>query len=220
MSSAVLFSEMTPDAEWEAEFNDWYDQEHIPVRMTLPEFTGAQRYKRNDRNYLAVYDMTGLEALENPDYVALKTQPTARTERMLRDVTGFTRYIGNEISCAVNPASTRTDWIEAPVLYPVLFDVPQDRLQEFDDWYDQDHVPILLECADWWAVRRFDLRIADPNSFNRLALHYLGNASALESAERQRARDTDWRKRLATEPWFRGTYTVFDAIGTRFHPTQ
>jgi len=97
---AVLFSEMTPDQAWEAEFNAWYDEEHIPIRMKAPGFTGAQRYRRVDGpDYLAIYDMTTAGALATPEYQTIKGQPSERTSRMLRDVQGFTRYIGEEIDC-------------------------------------------------------------------------------------------------------------------------
>ena len=64
----VLFSEMSPPIELEGEFNDWYDTEHIPLRMAVPGFVSAQRYKTEDdlRNYLAVYEMSSAENLKSP----------------------------------------------------------------------------------------------------------------------------------------------------------
>jgi hypothetical protein len=35
---------MSPPAHEEAKFNDWYDQEHIPLRVAIPGFVSAQRY--------------------------------------------------------------------------------------------------------------------------------------------------------------------------------
>jgi hypothetical protein len=55
---AVLFSEMTPGASWEDEFNHWYDAEHIPPRMEVPGFINAQRYRNVDGPaYLALYNL-------------------------------------------------------------------------------------------------------------------------------------------------------------------
>ncbi|AXC50540.1 hypothetical protein DRW48_13385 [Paracoccus suum] len=214
MAGAVLFSEMTPSPDWEGEFNEWYDNEHIPLRMTVPGFTGAQRYKRNDRDYLAVYDMTGTDVLQTPAYVEIKDNPTAMTARMLGSVGGFTRYIGTEIGFQSNVALD--DAIPAPVLYSVLFSVPGDRLGDFDAWYDQDHLPALLENPDWLACRRFSLEVAHPQPFNRLALHYLATDEALDSPAREKARATPGRARLAAEPWFQADYKVFYLHGERF----
>lgn len=218
MDKAVLFSEMTPDAGWEGEFNDWYDDEHIPLRMDVPGFVGAQRYRRDALDYLAVYDMESTATLTTDAYKAVKDHPSELTARMLRDVSNFSRYIGHPISFAGQ--SGGDSFLKAPVLYPVFFDVPEGRLRDFDDWYDQDHVPLLMECPEWLAVRRFHLESADPGKFTRLALHYLADNSALDSEARNRARESDWRKSLANHSWFKGTYMVFDRHGERFEGTK
>ena len=219
MGNAVLFSEMTPDKPWEDEFNSWYDTEHIPIRMKVPGFGGAQRYCRNERDYLAIYEMDSAAALQSDAYREVKDNPSPVTARMLRDVSNFTRYIGDQISLSVNESVAAQSYRNAPVLYPVFFNVPKERLQEFDAWYDEDHIPALMGCADWWAVRRFDLVDAHPKTFNRLALHYLGNEEALSSKARDKARSTEWRDRLACEPWFKGTYMIFRKHGERFTST-
>ena len=38
---ALLYSEMTPEVSRENEFNEWYDDEHIPLRMAVPGFRPA-----------------------------------------------------------------------------------------------------------------------------------------------------------------------------------
>jgi len=209
---AILFSEMTPAPEWEARFNHWYDTEHIPLRMGLSGFVSAQRYLAEDRNYLAVYEMDDLGALRTPAYQAVKEQPSEETAWMLSNVSGFTRYLCQEIGSA---GDASPEAIDAPVLYPVWFDVPAEHLADFDAWYEQDHVPLLLECPQWRAVRRFHVTDGEPGRYNRLALHYLDDVAALESPARAKARATPWRERLAAQPWFKGTYGLFNRHAAR-----
>jgi hypothetical protein len=217
---AVLFSEMVPDAGWEDEFNVWYDTEHIPVRMAVAGFTGAQRYKHtSDPGYLAVYGMSSVDVLNSAAYKQVKDHPSDLTARMLSQVTGFTRYIGSRISLQENPA-LEGDPLKAPVLYAVFFNVPDEAHEEFDAWYTQDHVPLLLGCKDWLAVHRYKLVDAHPVEFSHLAIHYLADTKALEAPERAAARATPWRDRLAVEPWFKGSYNVFNRLGARFIPTH
>lgn len=213
-AKGILFSEMTPDVSWEDTFNDWYDEEHIPLRMDVPGFVGAQRYHRSERNYLAVYDMAGPEVLSSKAYGQIKNHPSVLTSEMLNGVSGFTRYIGREIGTQHNVPFE--EMLQASVLYPVFFQVPEDRLKAFDEWYDKDHVPTLLETSDWLGCRRFALEIAHPQPFNRLALHYIRNRDALESDARTRARESSWRAELAKEDWFKGTYMLFNRQGARF----
>jgi hypothetical protein len=215
--TAVLFSEMTPAPEWEGEFNDWYNTEHIPLRMGAPGFTGAQRYRATEGPaYLAVYEMETAGALKTPEYQVIKGQPSAVTKRMLSDVTGFTRYIGNESGRWEKPESAT---IDAAVLYAVFFEVPADRADDFDRWYTEDHIPLLMKCDDWLMVRRFDIVDGDPGKYTHLALHYLASTDALQSPEREAARATPWRAKLAVESWFKGHYVVFNRLGARFQAT-
>lgn len=209
---SILFSEMVPEPGWEGAFNDWYDGEHIPLRVAAPGFVSAQRYLGPERNYLAVYETQSLEAFKTPEYTAIKTQPSELTRRMLKDVSGFTRYLGNEISRVMRPGA---EAIDPPLLYAVWFNVPTDRLADFDAWYEQDHAPILMKCAQWLGIRRFDIVDGDPVPFNRLAIHYLADRAALDSPERAEARATPWRARIAAEPWFAGSYKVFERHGAR-----
>jgi hypothetical protein len=64
----------------EAEFNDWYNREHLAERVAIPGFTGARRYvlaeaQPDSPKYLALYATKNVEVLGSPDYHArLKNQ--------------------------------------------------------------------------------------------------------------------------------------------------
>jgi hypothetical protein len=131
---------------------------------------------------------------------------------MLGNVKNFTRYTCSQLSQFDRGDAVGLD---AAFLYAVWFTVPEDRLQDFDDWYEKDHIPLLMECEDWLMVRRFKVISGEPQPYNRLALHYLRDASALDAPARAKARATPWRARLAAESWFKGEYTVFDRQASR-----
>src|SRR5256885_675345 len=80
--------------------------------------------------------------------------------------------------------------------------------EDFNDWYDHDHIPTLLDCKDWLMVRRFRILDGEPERWTHLALHYLADMNALNSPERVRARASPWRARLAEESWFSARYIV------------
>lgn len=211
--SAVLFSEMRPAPEWDERFNTWYDTDHIPVRMVLDGFNGAQRYRSlENENYLVVYDMESMAALRTPGYEKVKTDPTEETNWMLSNVTNFTRNLGTEIGREGN-----IDY-EAPYIFCAMFNAPVDAEEDFDAWMTQDHIPILLQNKDWLGVRRFELSVAEPQRFTRLAIHYLASLDALKSPERTKARETEWRADMAKKhPWFnQGYYAGFERFGPRY----
>ena len=215
--ATILFTEMSPDEEWEDDFNHWYDTHHIPARTQVEGFIGAQRYRDPDRpTYLAVYEIAEEDVLECADYQKVRAQPNAQTAWMLSNIQNYSRYIGNEISYKLQGGADDTVLDEAFV-YAVFFSVPDDRAEEFNKWYDEEHSPMLLECPEWKAIRRFEITDGDPQPWTHLALHYLSDVeAALSSIEREAASNTEWRKRLMQEAWFQGSTHTYEAFGDRF----
>jgi hypothetical protein len=216
--ASILFSEMTPPVGEEARFHKWYDEEHIPLRMNVPGFVSAQRYRdlaEDARGFLAIYEMMDAEVMKSPPYQTVKTKPSETTREMLGAVSGFTRYIAAETTVRRQTNGRGAAALNAPLVYAVWFEVPETSLADFDDWYDLDHVPLLMGCKDWLMVRRFRVVDGEPTRANRLALHYLADRSALDSPERAAARQTPWRDRMAALPWFAGRYSMFEKHGGR-----
>lgn len=63
MAKCKLVALTTPLPGKEAEFNDWYQNTHLPEIIAIPGFQGAQRFKlvakmmgADDNQYLAIYD--------------------------------------------------------------------------------------------------------------------------------------------------------------------
>lgn len=199
MTRGILFSQMEPPAGWEAEFRDWYERDHIPARMAIAGFAGATRYEAIDGEpwHLAVYSLDDLDGtLASAPYQRLKADPSELTKRMLANVRGFTRYTGREIGDS-GPGRGVGDFLSV-----VAFDVPPEDLAAFDDWYETEHVPLLLEEPAWLRVRRYEVTDAAGGTWNRLALHELVSTDAMASPARARARQGPKREALADRPWF------------------
>ncbi|MFI6350207.1 hypothetical protein [Streptomyces sp. NPDC050560] len=211
MSKGLLFSQMQPPPGGENDFNDWYETEHIPARLAIPGFTHAVRYVQDaDPRYLACYFLDDMAALGTAEYQALKSDPSPRTVRMLDSVSGFTRYIADQISdtaaLGTRPDATGSDH----VLFVVAFSVPEEEREEFEGWYEQEHVPLLMKVPGWLRVRRFLVRpgfAGEP--WTHLALHEIADAGVLGAPEREAARNTARRDALAQRPWFHSGRWVY-----------
>ena len=144
IGKSVLFSEMRPGRDWEGDFNTWYAEDHIPVRMAIDGFEGAQRYHATDNaDYLVIYDMTSLDVLKTPEYQVVKNEPSEQTKWMLENVSNFTRYLGNEIG---RHGTLDEKALEAPIIFTARFNVPEEACDDFDAWMAEDHAPLLLQC--------------------------------------------------------------------------
>ena len=81
-AGGLLVNAMNVDPEHEAEFNEWYDHEHIPSLAAVPGCLCARRFRDNKgtHRYLALYHLT------SPDVQASEAWKTAArtpwTERL------------------------------------------------------------------------------------------------------------------------------------------
>ncbi len=66
-----LLVTMQPPTAFEDEFNAWYDDEHIPERLSVPGFVTGLRFVCIDGHpkYLAMYDLESFEVLSSPAYM-------------------------------------------------------------------------------------------------------------------------------------------------------
>jgi hypothetical protein len=58
------------EAEHEADFNRWYDREHMDERVAIPGFLSARRFQRvgAGRKYLALYRTESLDVFDSDPY--------------------------------------------------------------------------------------------------------------------------------------------------------
>ncbi len=91
----MLLTSMNIDASDEAEFNRWYDREHLEERVAIDGFLEARRYVAHEGNpkYLSLYSTETFEVLDSTAYrTALANQTAwskaniARFKNMIRAV--------------------------------------------------------------------------------------------------------------------------------------
>lgn len=204
MNSDILFDAITVARQNAFAFDVWYANHYLASGLASGSYSSAQCYGSPLRaTYLAVFEAS--PASSSPGEL-----PRPQHESILSVERYCARYIGGQKAPGVDDRI-----FDAPILYPVFFRVPADRETEFNAWYVEEHLPILLRCPYWPACRRFRIVEAPADSWTHMALHYLTDLRALESAERTEARATPWRARLAAEEWFRGEYRVYYRHGER-----
>jgi hypothetical protein len=95
----MLLTSMNIDAAHEAEFNRWYDREHLEERVAIDGFLEARRYVAHDGDpkYLSLYSTATFEVLDSPAYRAALANQTAwsraniaRFQNMIRAVARIT----------------------------------------------------------------------------------------------------------------------------------
>ena len=95
----MLLTSMDIDEAHEAEFNRWYDREHLEERVAIEGFIEARRYVADEGapKYLSLYSTETFEVLDSPAYRAALASQTdwskaniGRFKNMIRGVARIT----------------------------------------------------------------------------------------------------------------------------------
>ena len=196
MAKGILIAAMDFSAAPEDEFHDWYDLEHIPERLAIPGFLNAQRWigVDNPKISLATYDLDEVGVLQSPPYQAIAgansspwTKRTARFRKSLMRFEGTQLFPGDQ---------TAPDGAAALLL--VSMNVAPEHENEFNEWYNIEHIPALGSVPGTLSARRYRGTGATQRY---AALYHFAGPDVIRSAAWKTAANTPWTEKL--RPHFR-----------------
>ena len=80
VGNTVLVVTMDVDEADESEFNEWYNEQHLPERMAIPGYVSARRFKLENGNnalkYLCIWEMVDGSPLQSEMYKDQNAHPT------------------------------------------------------------------------------------------------------------------------------------------------
>uniref|UniRef100_A0A8H7XX28 Uncharacterized protein n=1 Tax=Psilocybe cubensis TaxID=181762 RepID=A0A8H7XX28_PSICU len=136
------------------EFNDWYDNEHAPKRLTVPGFDTARRYKAVDAQtptWLAIYDLASPSVPFDAPYKSLV--PSDKDKSIIPRLEFFTRSVWELISEQPSSALTAAP---AHLLIVTCLATGQKESDELNKWYETEHIPDIL-AVGCTRARRYKL---------------------------------------------------------------
>jgi hypothetical protein len=210
-SAGLLLAFTNPPEGDEAAFNAWYDEEHAPARLSVPDIFSARRYVAGGADsprYMACYDLETPEVLQRPEYVRLLAGISDRERAMLARLPLLDKHILRTVIDA-------DEWTsDLPYALTVAMTPREGTEAEFAAWYGTAHIPVLRSLAGWRRLRLFEQVEGAGAPF--IALHELESASAPNS-EAYRAALSELASRCASSPEVR-LYTLLRSFtGKRRH---
>lgn len=208
----LLYVTMHPrDSLPAAQFHDWYNTEHGPLRLRLPFISNGFRYQATDGQkpeWVALYDVSDMAELTRETYLALRgdgiktprekaTIAQIAVDRRLYDLLDDQKASSYQ-SLETQPDSSST----GSVLVAVSLTVPADATKEDDlnRWYREEHITMLARVPGWRRSRRFVTAAIDPKAPREfLALHEYSPSNGLGGPEHKASMDTPWHHRLMSE---------------------
>jgi len=195
----MLLTSMDIDPSDEAEFNRWYDREHLEERVAIEGFLEARRYvaHRGNPKYLCLYSTASFDVLDSKTYRTVLANPTdwskttmARFKNMIRAIARITVSRGQGRGAALGmirlrPAANGKDQLRralADMLDPIKLDgVISMHLIESDPALSRpltEEAPLSDPGAGDWFVLIDGTQV---DVVSAIATRH-GNSAALKSA--------------------------------------
>ena len=101
VGNTVLVVTMEMDEADEAEFNEWYNGQHLPERMAIPGYVSARRFKLEDGDnalkYLCIWEMVDGSPLQSEMYKDQNAHPTELYLRVNKTIKVRTRGLYHQV---------------------------------------------------------------------------------------------------------------------------
>src|ERR1700755_70000 len=135
------------------EFHDWYDLEHVPERQRVPGFGACDRWigASNPKQAVATYELDSLDVLQSAPYKAIAYD----------NLSVWSKRVGKiaQRLLRVDGAQTLPGELVAPAgcggLLVNAMNVDPAHEDEFNEWYDNEHIPSLAAVPGTLCARRF-----------------------------------------------------------------
>lgn len=196
MAKGILIAAMDFSDVAEDEFHDWYDTEHIPERLRVPGFLNAERWLgiSNPKLSVALYDLDTVGVLQSAPYRAVGgINSTPWTKRVTRRTKPLIRLEGEQLrpGDALAPAG-------AAALLLIAMNVAPEAENEFNEWYNSEHLPALAGVPGVLCARRYR---GGGATQRYAAIYHFANPDVPNSASWKSAANTPWTERM--RPHFR-----------------
>jgi len=213
-TTAILYALTTPHEKRSLEpFNEWYDTKHAPSRARCPGIHSVSRWRSTDGKrptWLATYELSQPSALDTDEYKAARQADGDDEATMFSDLSRRVYKLISDKKDAVYVDYVKANKPRAMThiaVHPAAGSDVSD--EEFNRWYEDEHVPLLSKCPGWLRSTRWTLlNERDPRPDGKdhtestarfLACHEWKSARvAFESEEFRHAVTTPWREKIMT----------------------
>ncbi|CAK5268116.1 unnamed protein product [Mycena citricolor] len=209
-SQEMLFfgMEIAPEVT-EERFNDWYDNEHVPLRLTLAGLNAVTRYKATDGQvptWLTMYDCDTAAVFTSEAYASIAALASDNEKEILTKITGMSRRIYRHLSTNTAPGVSEESLPSKFVLVAGL-EVSEGDEDELNKWYSEEHIDMLSKIPGWRQCRRYKIieykqvgAVMEGKPVCKyLAIHEFEKGDFLQTPELQNATTTDWAKRMMSK---------------------
>ncbi|KAF4547116.1 Hypothetical protein D9617_58g048270 [Elsinoe fawcettii] len=212
MAPGILYVTMQPKPELPFEqFEDWYNNEHGPLRLRLSFCQNGFRYRaadldgpgKGEHEWMAIYDLDDMDKLNGEEYLKLRGPPV-QTQREV-DVRPYLEINRRSFDLLSDRKVDNYQPMErvggedaGNVMVHVAFTVKPDQdPEEIGRWYEEEHTAMLQKVLGWRRTRRFKTSSIEKSAVTEyLALHEYAPQNGLGGPEFVAATTTPWAHKV------------------------
>ena len=186
----------------ESEFCRWWDSEYMPAMLGVPGITACWFYQAVEGRpvYLQIYDLASLDVIQHPGYFRARGWGPHHADAprgMFAACSRLTVGVYKQL-LALPSASPDLSRVGAALLAGL--EIGREHEEEFEDWYNTEHLPNLSGATGVLRARRFRLdprardKLGEPVTY--LALYEAESTDSFAREEWVRLGQTPWTRRL------------------------
>ena len=199
MAKGLLVAAFDFSAAAVDEFHDWYDLEHIPERQAIPGFGACERWLDDEEPTVAVatYDLDSIDVLRGEAYLAIAHDNLSIWSKRIAALSRrLLRFEGTQIT----PGDAAAPEGAGGLLLNAMNVTPEAE-DDFNAWYDEEHVPALSAVPGTLAARRYRSGEDGEGTHRYVTIYHLEAPEVAGSEAWKAAVDTPWSARI--QPHFR-----------------
>lgn len=165
MQRWITLFEANCDPNREAEFNDWYDNVHVPDVLATPGYRRARRYVNREfrdgrGKYLAAYDIETDDIAKTMQVRLARREEERKAGRGVDSRPNLVFMLWRDVLfrqifelAAPGNGSGKQKWIN-------LVEQNNDptREAEYHQWYNEMHIPDILKTPGFVKATRYEIR--------------------------------------------------------------
>jgi hypothetical protein len=179
------------DPQMEEEFNRWYNSEHEHLLLKVPGVIWTYRginLGEKGQKYFYLYVHESMDVQKSAEYKA-----ASRTE-WAKEIRPFLSNFEGLNCEVIVPGPVPTHFKKSNIIRTVQVNVAPEKENDFNSWYDTEHIPLLKKVPGVIAVWR--AKNLGEKGQKYLTVYFQEGLEVQKRQDYKKASQTDWLKSL------------------------
>jgi len=179
------------DPQNDGEFNRWYNEEHEPLLQKVPGVIATLKGKNlgeKGQKYFFLYVHKNLDVQKSDIYRG------ASATKWAKEVRPFLKNFDGRNYEVIVPGPLALNLKKGNIIRTVEVNVATEQEQDFNDWYNKEHIPTLAKIPGVMVIWRA-VNLGEKGQ-KYLTVYFQENMGVQQREDYKKASQTEWLKRL------------------------